>query len=369
MSIVRSDRCAQESRSVPRSRREGLGAMAVLLSVWARAPEAQAGSPVPVQFDVPQFVACRDVSPESRGSAAGPWRLVEARLPITALPAAGQAPARLEYTYRVLHPTGAVAFVDYRPRTAQDAAVAGNIAVEATRERQQTAGLSVSSTFQQFVQGTLHGDRGQKEAARLRYELKPPRDVTLVSGTLQRGSGVYFQLRPTVDSIWEGAHEFAVVMRVPDAWRGDVLYVRCEAQEVQANKVVSRGEAQFAVGLYAEGDDAARGAAEQFHQAEKALRRAAAERQPAIARAAVPTVVHRVAAWLDVYPPRIPDGWLERIVFGPPQLAEHGFVDRLPPEVRRAVARYARAKRRLQELSVGQGPLAREDRPLAFQPR
>jgi hypothetical protein len=328
---------------------------AILLIAGPCTAPVRAGSPAEVRFDVPQYIACREVSPESSGERVGPRRLVEVRLPITALPGPGQTRLQLQYTYRVLHPTGTVEIVDYQPRTAQETTVAGSVAVEATRERQKTSGLSVSGTFQQLVQGTLHGDVGQKETTHVRYELKPPRDVTLVSGTLQRGSGVYFQLRPAAEASWEGSHEFAVVLRVPGEWRGDVLYVRCEAQEVQASKVVSRGVARFAVGLYAEGDEEARGVVGQFHDAEKALRRAVAEQQRAIEREAVPTVVHRVGAWLDVYQPRIPAGWLDRLVYGPPQLAAHDFVDHLPPEVRQAAERYVRAKRRAQELSMGRG--------------
>jgi hypothetical protein len=353
-----------------RWQREVWGVIFTSLVAVGCVADARAGSMSEVRFDIPQFVACRDVSPESTlRPNSGQRRLVETRLSITALPAAGQARSRLQYTYRVMHPTGSLEFVDYQPRTGQETTVAGNIAVEETRERQQTAGLSLSGTFQQFVQGSLHGDAGQKETAHVRYELKPPRDVTLVSGTLQRGSGVYFTLLPSADAVWEGSHEFAVVLSVPREWRGDVLYVRCEAHEVHAGNVVSRGTSRFAVGLYAEGDDEAREVAEQYHGAEKALRRAVALQQRAIESEAVPTVVHRVGAWLDVYQPRIPAGWLDRLVYGPPQLAEYDFVDHLPQEVRQAAERFVHAKQRLQELSVGRSRLARANRPLALDTR
>lgn len=367
MSSFRADRCVVERGGTSRWWPGLVGSFLAVWSVTGNTAGASAGSPAAVRFDVPQFVACRDVSPGPSGPEIGPRRLVEFRLPITALPADGQVRSRLQYTYRLVHPTGAVEFVDYQPRTTQDTAVAGTIAVETTRERQESTGLSVSGTFQQLVQGTLHGDRGQKQATHLRYELKPPRDVALVAGTLQRGGGVYFQLRPISDATWEGAHEFAVVLCVPSAWRGDLLYVHCEAAELQAGRPASRGAAQFTVGLYAEGDEAARDTAEQYHQAEKALRRAAARQQQAIEREAVPTVVHRVAAWLDAYQPRIPAGWLDRLLFGPPQSGEPAFVDHLPPDVRQAVARYVRAKRRLQELSVGRGPLAAAHGALAWE--
>jgi hypothetical protein len=75
------------------------------------------------------------------------------------------------------------------------------------------------------------------------------------------------------------------------------------------------------------------------------------QRQHEIQRRAMPTVVHRVGALLDMYDPRIPDTWLDRLVYGPAQIQDLEFVRYLPDDVRRVADRYAQAKRRVYEYS------------------
>ena len=65
----------------------------------------------------------------------------------------------------------------------------------------------------------------------------------------------------------------------------------------------------------------------------------------------MPTVVHRVGALLDMYDPRIPDTWLDRLLFGPTDIAEYDFVDLLPDDVRSLVDSYTHAKRCMYDYS------------------
>jgi hypothetical protein len=172
-------------------------------------------------------------------------------------------------------------------------------------------------------------------------------EVVLVAGTVQRGTGVYFKLLPSAETAWEGSRTFVLVMRVSRDWRGDVMYVRCEAQQDRHGRVASRGVSRFVVGLHVAGDEESRAAAEHLNLAEVALRRTVAQRQHDIQRRAMPTVVHRVGALLDMYDPRIPDTWLDRFVYGPAQIQDYEFVHYLPEDVQRLADRYAQAKRRM----------------------
>ena len=176
-------------------------------------------------------------------------------------------------------------------------------------------------------------------------------EVVLVAGTVERGTGVYFKLLPSPETALEGSREFVVVMCVSREWRGDVMYVRCEAQEERRGKLVSRGVSRFVVGLYAEGDDDVRMAAEDLILTETTLRRMVAQRQREIDRRAIPTVMHKVGAMLDVYDPRIPDTWLDRLIYGPTNISQYDFVEYLPDDVRRLADRYGQAKRRMCEFS------------------
>ena len=139
--------------------------------------------------------------------------------------------------------------VDYEPRTSQATPLAGNVSVEQQQETSKSLGASLSGGFQPFAQGTAGTDLAEKSTSQIRYELKPPMEVILVAGTVQRGTGVYFKLLPSAESAWEGSREFVIVMRVSRDWRGDIMYVRCEAQQDQHGRVASRGVSRFVVGI------------------------------------------------------------------------------------------------------------------------
>lgn len=325
-----------------------------LLGVWCGllgvVPSLQAASAA-VRFDAPLLVSCRDVTTDEFASANPHHRLVEARFEISALRGGTLDSDTLQYEYRFVNPTGTLQVVDYEPRTVQATPLAGNVNVEQTAESSKSLAANVSGGYQPFGQGTASADVNGKRVSHIRYELKPPLAVILVAGTIQRGTGVYFKLLPSAEASWEGSREFVIVMRVSSVWRGDVMYVHCEAQQNEQGRSVSRGVSRFSVGLHLAGDDAARVAAEHLHHTEVDLRRAVAQRRHDIQRRAVPTVVHRLGALLDVYDPRIPDTWLDRLIFGAPDIDEHAYVAYLPDDVRRAADRFLEAKRGLYEYS------------------
>ncbi len=313
--------------------------------VWL-AP-AVLGSSLDVRFDAPSLVSCRDVTTDEFKEANPQARLVEARFEITALSGDDRSGQGLQYVYRFVSPAGSVQVVDYAPRTSQATPLAGNVSVERTEEKSRSLVASLSGGWEPLARGGANADLAGKSLSHIRYELKPPVEATLVAGTVERGTGVYFQLRPSAQTAWEGSHEFMLVLQVSRDWRGDVLYVRCEAQQGREGRMTTCGVSRFVVGLYRAGDEEARMAAEDLNRAEAALRRSVARRQQEIQRRATPTVIHRVGALLDMYDPPIPDAWLDRLVYGPTPIQEYEFLRYLPDEVRRRAEEYAQVKRRM----------------------
>jgi len=245
--------------------------------------------------------------------------------------------------------------VDYEPKNSMDTRFAGNITHETKTESNKSLGVSLSGSFEQLVRGTVGSDVGTKETSSVKYDLKPPLEVVSASGTVQRGTGVYFKLWPSSSSSLEGSRDFALVMRVPAGWRGDVMYVRCEALEQRQDDMIPRGDARFVVALHAHGDDVVRVAAQELIRAETVLRRTVANRERDIRRRSVPSLVHHLGAVLDVYDPKIPDSWLDRLVFGPTDIESHEFSRYLPDDVRRVASRFGQAKRKLHQYSGGRG--------------
>lgn len=344
----------------PRVARRLRGAVVLLLTLvpattlWARSPA--------VRFDTADLIGCRDVTTEEFATANPHERLVEAQLRVTATRSDGISNKDAEYLYRFSSPAGRLRVVDYRPRTRQATLLAGNVTVEKKRETNKSLGLNVTGSFENLVRGTAGTDVGSKNGSNIRYELKPPMEAVLVAGTIERGTGVYFKLRSAPDQPLEGSREFKVVLRVPESWRGDLMYVRCEALDLRHGKPISQGVARFVVGLYIEGDDSARIAAEELVLLEAELRHTVSQRRKAIQRQAMPSLVHKVGALLDVYDPRIPDTWLDQVIYGSTDVDQSDFYGYLPEDVRRVADRYRRAKRRMYQLSGSRLAMSRASR-------
>ena len=300
-----------------------------------------------VQFDTGYTVPCRDVTPEDLDSVRSGERRVEARFRISALVLEGALPDAAQYMYQIISPLGSMQIVDYEPRTALATDVVGNVSIDKKKESSKSLGISLSGSFDQLVKGTGGADLGAKDTSQVRYELKPQMEVLLASGTLNRGTGAYFKLRPSADTSLEGDRTFTITFRVPADWRGDIVYLKCEAQEQRRGQLISRGAAHFMIALHAAGDDEVRQAAEELIHAESLLRQTVAKREDDIQRCALPTVAHRVGALLDLYDPRIPEQWLDRLIYGPANLRRHAFVQHLPEDIRVLASQYVQAKRRM----------------------
>lgn len=304
-----------------------------------------------VQFDTPARVACDEVGEDLNAAGPAATRLVEATFVVSAWTAADGSTDRLRYEYQFVVPSGAVEVVDYSPRTTQFSTVAGNVAIEETTESNKALNASVVGMVPPFGQGEGKAELGKKSLTHTRYELKPRQETAVVAGTLQRGTGVYFRLLPIADQVWEGAQEFTLVLRVPRSWRADQVFVRCEAFGEAGDRSARLGLARFVVGLQAFGDEEAGAILDALAQTEAELRQLATARQRDVQRHATPTVVHKLGELLDVAGPRIPDEWVERLVFGSASADAHPYVKHLPDDLRQLAGRYLEQKRRVSRLN------------------
>jgi len=188
----------------------------------------------------------------------------------------------------------------------------------------------------------------------------PPLELLAASGTTHRGCGVFFKLRPSPRTSLEGSKEFVLVLRVPKAWRGDYLRLRCDA--VGYARGVTRhfdhhsqfGRAELTIALYAEGDELARACAERLATADRQLRNVAHENNEAIRDARYPTFIHHWAAEIELYEPGLPDNWFQQVIGTPPTDDHQRFASKLPDAVDRAIADYAAAKRSVHAMSTGE---------------
>lgn len=242
------------------------------LAAGCHCPRAGAAPPL-LEFDVPFFLCCRAVA--GNGPAqAGPTRdLVEVVVPISVRVQAGSEKDLRQCLYTLADSADAPELTarDWLPRTELKTEYAKPIQVN--KERHAKLGVAVSAHYAAAASGDAMGELKSGTA----YEMLPPQEVVLASGTVHDGHGVFFKLRPSSQTALEGMRSFSAVFAVPHGWRGGCLTLRCEALGLDRGLVrkldreVRSGRAVFGVALYLAGDARAEALAGQVAAREQEL--------------------------------------------------------------------------------------------------
>lgn len=314
-----------------------------------------------VQFDVPARVGCRDVTPPEFEAANPDERLVEAKLQISSLIRDGHEDDLLQYLYRIESPERTLQIADYLPKTTLATNIVGNLGVETKLEKSSSIGITAAGHYDHVVDGDATAARSSKSTSSVRYELLPRLDLLASAGTMSRGTGVYFKLRPSDRTSLEGAKDFALVLRVPRPWRGDYVRVVCESKchkrTLVGRSAVTSGDASFVVALYDEKDPLAKAAATQLVLAEQRLLNLARTQRHAIEQRRHATLGHELAASFSLVDPKIPPTWLSDVYQRTSGSTTSTFEKHLPPPVRQAASEYTAAKRTLHRLCGQPGPV------------
>jgi hypothetical protein len=338
----------------------GYGRAALAMALWCNlAPPVTAKEPsTSVVFDVATLIECQEVSSPEFRELHPREKLVEAHLQISTL-IQGDPKELTELFYRVDSAEHTFRIADYLPRTTLSSDYAGNVGVEEKDEQASNLGFNVAGAYGPVSNSNATVSTGDKAANCKRYELLPPLETVLASGTVDRENGVYFKLRPSSRTSVEGAQEFVIILRVPANWRADYLIVDCQAVgetsrpgPFGSSARTIKGQGKFLVGLFVRGDEAAYGAAAALVQAEARLRSVAASQRERIEKGAAPTPVHELAVQLAVAAPRIPRTWLDQILTGRERESVK-FLGYLPPAVRESAMDYYAVRRQLRAVTAG----------------
>ena len=240
---------------------------------------AHAGPPK-VGFDVSYSVECRDVTPQDFAEANPNSKIIEARFQVSALVRRGKEQDIKELMYVVLSPEKRLRVVDFEPKTQMESEFTDPVQVVETGEDASSVDGSLSVQLSPLagvhVSPSAGASKKSKNNRQEKYSKLAPRQLLVASGTIHRGHGVFFKLRPFSQVSLQGRKEFVCRFVVPKDWRADYVYIDCAAEPRGRSPWTTSedvGARRALVGLYAQGDGEAREAAERLAYAYEAYNR------------------------------------------------------------------------------------------------
>ncbi len=180
-----------------------------------------------VAFDMSYTVECRDVTPEGYSSKNPDLRIVEAKFRISTRLESGREAELEELLIEITSPDQELPVVDFMPRTELDTDVAGEIEVVENREDSESTNAGLGGTVgveygivKAQASPSAGGGKTHVAGTKETYKRIPPKQLLLASGTIHRGNGVFFKLKPSTHASLEGVRECATLFVVPSDWTG-----------------------------------------------------------------------------------------------------------------------------------------------------
>lgn len=230
--------------------------------------------PLPqIEFDVPRHITCRDVTTEEFANTHSLEKLLEVRFKVSSLLANGTDRSIRELFFFIYSPERSFEIVDFTPQTTLITEFAGPVEESRNDEKSNSAGLNFAPTFEMSGKASLNANLSDRQGKTLRTTKLPPMQLAVASGTQKRGTAVYFKLKPSTQLTLEGSNEITLTIKVPVAWRADLMHVHCSGwTALKTDGPVRKSRADFVVPLHLESDAPAKIQCEQFSHCERVLR-------------------------------------------------------------------------------------------------
>jgi hypothetical protein len=233
--------------------------MSLVLLLGGPCLHVGAGTPPLLEFDVPFLISCRSLPLKDAARDDLGKELIEVVIPISARVQAGTEKDLKQCLYTLVDPAEpeTLSVTDWLPRTELRSEFAKPI--QFSNEHLAKVGISLSAHYVLSAAGDATGQLKSGVA----YELLPPQEIVLASGTVQHGHGVFFKLKPSTQTTLEEKKSFSAIVAVPRGWRGGCLKLQCEALGWDRGVVptfdreVGSGKVVFYLALYLAGDEEA----------------------------------------------------------------------------------------------------------------
>lgn len=333
----------------------GHQALIAVLAMFAWASDLAAADRSTVSFDTPLVVAAEAIE-----LASAPYRVsvpgnrlvsVQVRLS-THVPFALHGKVE-ELSVRIRSTSRAMRVVDHWPRTEAVSGVMGNIDVTSLDHTKQHFSLQALGGAPGVGSAAVVAGKDASQTTQRQFAEKPKLSTHIASGTMDRATGVYFQLRPSAEQTLEGERDFWMLCEVASDWKADLLDVTATASGVEGTRSrgVELGTKRFTIAIYQAANLKAYQQAQSFVQYEQKLRQSAIRFRETIERRNTPTPIHKLAQSLDWVEPKISPSWLEYVLYDPNVTYIDDKTAELPVDVRVAILDYIDHKQAMLQLA------------------
>ncbi|HUY87951.1 MAG TPA: hypothetical protein VMV10_04370 [Pirellulales bacterium] len=258
-----------------------LAAMALALAAWASPFKAVCAAGPKVGFDLGYAVECRDVTQQAFAMLHPDEKVIEANLRLTVRLERGEEADVEQLLFEISSPSERLRVIDFLPKTqlevdAQDGvevtkttetihslggSLGTNLAVTARDGKNN--GLMLTQAMPAVNANTTHRNQTQETSKKI-----PQGKVVIASGTQDNEHGVFFKLKRSAVTPFEGVRTLSFRFVVPSDWRGDWVVLSAEAKgrvkRYFFKSVETCGQAKAFIGLYRAGDAEAERAALQL---------------------------------------------------------------------------------------------------------
>lgn len=211
-----------------------------------------------VRFDIPDRIECADITPERCANACPLLKVVEGKFRVSASFIEGGEANVVDFDYLISSPGLRLKVLDFLPNTTLESTYADD-RIEVA-DLTETSSTTSAEARVSYAIASLNAAKNStaKRTEENRYQRIAAKSLVLASGTINRGHGVFYKLRPSNAASLEGAKEFTFLAVVPKAWRGDwctfVCIARANKKSLLSSSVTLAGVEQAHVGLYLRGD-------------------------------------------------------------------------------------------------------------------
>ena len=227
----------------------------------------------PISFDAPAVICASPVYDHNETPIRPGLSLYEICVPISTLvQTRGTLPEYQVWCFIKVR-SAPWKVIEFQPRTELTSHFLGPVQIDRQQETSQRIGVNLTGRIDSWGNAAANSELSGKKKEHLIASQSPPMILLQASGTIERGTGVFFKFRPSDQTTLEGLRLLTFVVEVPDTWRVAMMRVHCLAEPIGDSKTSrSFGESVFPVVVYHGYDLAAEQAAKRLAVSERGFR-------------------------------------------------------------------------------------------------